>query len=248
MDRGEGRTELTSGEQGFESVAADASARVGAILEEAERLGRELSREAEEAAAEARREAEAEAERIVAGAREEALAAARERGERLAELQGALASRGPALLEGLEGSGITRARLEALIEALGASAERIVREAEEGEPGDGAPPATDATDSVEEPPAPEPEPDEREESGEEEPSSSANGDGNGAVRYEGPLPEGAPMARKPMRTMERDARFAALLLAVQGRDRGDVEAHLRSKYGVADCEPILDEVFGRTPA
>jgi hypothetical protein len=56
------------------------------------------------------------------------------------------------------------------------------------------------------------------------------------------------MARQPVRTRERDARFAALLLAVQGRDRGDVEAHLRSEYGFADCEPILDDVFGPTPA
>jgi hypothetical protein len=66
--------------------------------------------------------------------------------------------------------------------------------------------------------------------------------------FDGELPEGAPLARKPERSRDRDARFAALLMALQGRDRGDVEAHLRSKYDFKDCGAILDEVFGRADA
>jgi hypothetical protein len=56
------------------------------------------------------------------------------------------------------------------------------------------------------------------------------------------------MARRPRRSRERDARFAALLLAVQGRARHEVDAHLRTEYGFDDVEPILDEVFGRATA
>ena len=288
MDRGEGRTELTAGEQGIESVAADASARVGAILAEAEQRGRELNEEAARAAAATLREAEAEVERIVDEAREAARAAARERASRLAGLQAALATRGPALLEGLEGAGMTRARLEALIDALASSAEGVVSEAEAGEPTDGAAgdaPETAAREEADpagdegavaggaateprEADGEDPAPDEAGEdpvaagelaqpfdgdaegdgSGGPDPAlSGGNGDGAPA-RYDGPLPEGAPLARKPVRSPERDARFAALLLAVQGRERGDVEAHLRNEYGFDDCEPILDEVFGSTSA
>jgi hypothetical protein len=80
--------------------------------------------------------------------------------------------------------------------------------------------------------------------------ASANGSeadsSNGATPYDGPLPEGAPLVRRP-RTRRSDVRFAAVLLAVQGQERDEVEHHLRNEYGAADCEPILDEVFG-TPA
>lgn len=288
MDRG-GRTEPSmAGEPDGVSVAAGASARVAEILEEAEQHGRELNQQAERDAAAARSDAEAEAQRILAEARESALEAARERSRRLAELQSALASRGPAVLEGLEGAGITRARLEALIDALAASAERIVAEADAQEPADAAasegPAASEEPETAEpEAAAPEPDPpaasetdaatDEPETAAgegegsnpEEDPVAAAeelakplddegegaldsNGDGGIPTPFNGSLPEGAPLARMPLRSPERDARFAALLLAVQGRERGDVEAHLREEYGFADCEPILDEVFGRATA
>ena len=293
MDRGEGSTESMVGDPERGSVAAGASARVAEILEEAERHGRELNEQAERDAASARSDAEAEAERILAEAREAARAAATERVRRLAELQGALARRGPAVLEGLEGAGLTRARLEALIAALAASSDRVLAEAEEGAPGrtppDGAaaspeadadaPEAEAAPSEAEAAPSEEPadSPDDDAEASEDaedpvaaaeelakpvedaEPADDAaaeadgadataaahgNGDDPAPQPYDGPLPEGAPMARQPLRSPERDARFAALLLAVPGRERGDVEAHLRSEYGFEDCEPILDEVFG----
>ncbi|HEX8742079.1 MAG TPA: hypothetical protein VF712_03000 [Thermoleophilaceae bacterium] len=267
-----------------QGVAASASTRVAEILEEAERHGQSVNEQAERAAQAAHREAEQEVERILADAREAARAAARERVERLAGLQAALARRGPALLEGLEGAGVTRARLEALAEALAASAERVVAEVEHGEvaaeagwrpetatgAGERAEPEPETAAAEEaEPEEAEPEPDAA--AGEDaEPESTSGLDDDdpvaiaeelaqpvaGAspandsapVRYDGSLPEGAPIARKPLRSRERDARFAALLLAVQGRDRGDVATHLRKEYGYADCEPILDEVFGPTAA
>jgi hypothetical protein len=83
------------------------------------------------------------------------------------------------------------------------------------------------------------------------PVSLGNGsDGNWSepTEYDGVLPDGAPMVRRPERSRDRDARFSALLLALQGRDRGHVEKHLRSEYELDDCGPILDEVFGRADA
>ena len=177
------------------------------------------------------------------------------------------------MLEGLEGAGATRVRLEELIQALRAAADRVLAAAEEeGEDADPEEsvdavvvedPVEDGEDAVssaaeeivdaeevvdapaedDEESAPEP----------HEPvalanGSDSNGSGNGdglSARYDGPLPEGAPMVRKPKRTPERDARFAALLLALQGRERDDVEKHLRTEHEVGDTKPILDDVFGR---
>lgn len=270
MDRGDSQSEMPAGDQGVDGVAAGASARVGDILAEAERLGRTVNDEAERAVAEVRAAAEKEVERIAAEAREAAREAARARATRLAELQAALTARGPAVVDGLEGAGITRARLEALIEAFTATAVRVVAEAEGGDPRDADESAADeeaepaGAAEAEEPAAEPEEPAEQEDddavaAAEDlaEPldggsHAGGNGDGNGfngePARYDGPLPEGAPMARRPKRSRERDARFAALLLAVQGRERADVETHLRREHGFDDCEPILDEVFGRAPA
>ncbi|HEX8648432.1 MAG TPA: hypothetical protein VF715_16185 [Thermoleophilaceae bacterium] len=312
--------------QGLEGVAAGASARVGEILAEAERIARDVHAEADRAVAASRRSAEQEVERIAEEAREAARAAARERAEELAALQAALTARGPAVVEGLEGAGVTRARLEAVIEALGAAAGDVTAAAEEGDPRVGAAPGPEAEASPDAEASPasapasapdaEPEPDgsfdtaaaspvsetaagEGEDPAPEDsaeaaaaevaaaeaghadakadpvavaedlakpvahavpaeaaPDDPAPADGderggalapaplNGDGAYDGSLPEGAPLARKPQRSRERDARFAALLLAVQGRPRDEVDAHLRSEYGFADVEPILDEVFG----
>jgi hypothetical protein len=262
MDQGEGQEHNLSSAEGF---AADASSRVGRILEEAEEHGRSVIAAAEQAAGETRSSAEIEAERIAAEARESAREAARERARQLAELQSALTSRGPAVVDGLEGAGLTRARLEALIEALGAAGERVLGEAEAGElgiPGEGSDPPGESTAAGEEDGSREVT-DSSEGADSQEPAASAQdpvaiaedlaqpvaGEPSEAGGPDIPqIPEGAPLARRPGRSRERDARFAALLLAVQGRDRGDVKAHLRSEYGFADCDPILDEVFGRAPA
>ena len=40
-----------------------------------------------------------------------------------------------------------------------------------------------------------------------------------------------------------DARLVALQMAVAGRSRDEVEAHLRQAFDVRDPEPILDHVF-----
>lgn len=215
MDRGEAKDEVTQGPPQGE-VAADASERVGEILSKAELEGRAVREAAERDAAATERAAQEEADRLLEEARESARAAGRERADALAALRTALANRGPALLEGLQDAGETRRRVEALMAALDAAAERILETADSDEP-------------VEAPA-----------------EASEDGSSNGATPYDGPLPEGAPLARKP-RTRQSDVRFAAVLLAVQGQERDEVEQHLRNEYGAADCDPILDEVFG-TPA
>ena len=295
MDRGEGQEDNLASAPGLEGVAAGASARVGEILAEAEQHAHDANAEAEREAAGIRRAAEYEAEQIAADTREAARAAARERAAELAALQSALTARGPAVVEGLEGAGLTRARLEAVIEALAAAAERVTAEAEEGDPSGSAEAEVDSEpeqDAAEasaseagEASAPEPEPEPESELAPEpetdpvaaaedlakplpdkDSSDHADHEADGAaddsvlnrnghhgapaepVAYDGPLPEGAPLARRPLRSRERDARFAALLLAVQGRPRDEVEDHLRNEYGFDDVASILDEVFGRTPA
>jgi hypothetical protein len=376
MDRGEHLRQDRSDAGAFDGVAAGASARVGEILSEAEDHARECDLDAERAGAAIESAARADAERLFEEARAEALRVARERADHLAAIQAKLRTRGPAVLEGLEGSGATRARIEALIEALAASAEGVLAEAEAEVPETAAPaedaaasPADDAAVSPADdaaaqpapdsaaPPAPHPvedvedaaapdetvgeaepgEPADEAVAGEQAeptgdavgaepigetataestgdavaaepigetaaaestsdaveaepdevvPADPADGDGsaitdgrrpeaplvtlegagvgndakgeavagldaNGGagphlpLRYDGPLPEGAPLARRPLRSKERDARFNALLLALQGHDRAEVEEKLCEDYDPDDCARILDEVFGR---
>jgi hypothetical protein len=40
------------------------------------------------------------------------------------------------------------------------------------------------------------------------------------------------------------ARLAAIEMAVAGRSRDEVEAHLRATYAVGDLDALLDDVFG----
>jgi hypothetical protein len=61
-----------------------------------------------------------------------------------------------------------------------------------------------------------------------------------------PLPEGAPIARRPKRASS--ARFAAVMMAIQGCDRAEVEAHLAREHGLEDAGQLLDDVFGRADA
>lgn len=309
MDRGEDTTDRGI-DAAQESVAADASTRVREILSEAETYAAEVRSEAERAVQEARRTAYEEADRLREEARESARNAARERGDHLAAIQAAMAARGPAVLGGLEGAGATRARLEELRAALAAAADRLLTEAESGDPAGaasaatasdtGAPASADDPASLDGPASPDDRASPDDPSSPEEPAGSpdrtaeraappsgdapspdaqtAAGEGDGSAAepaspasaasrasaassahdgdwgggddggFDGELPPGAPLARKPLRSRDRDARFSALLMALQGRDRRDVEAHLRDKYDVDDCTPILDEVFGRADA
>lgn len=294
MDRGEQQRDERV--DAFDGVADETSRRVREVLAESERHARELDDEAGLAGAAVAEGAAEEAERLFEDARAKARQVARDRADHLAAIQASLTARGPAVLEGLEGAGATRAGIEALIAALAETAERVLAEADAGEPrgsaaeADGSTeqepddeasddsgetseevivdavvvddPVEDAEDAVSDADATVSSPVEEDDATEgdgapaAEPVAFAGPDGNGSGRetgdgaapYEGTLPEGAPMVRRPERTRERDVRFSALILALQGRDRGEVEERLRTEHDVKDPAPILDEVFGRADA
>lgn len=214
-----------------DSVAAGTSGRVNEILLRAEARGRAIRELAERDAKGIEDGARAEAERLMDNARAAAQDAACERVHRIAELRSSIAARAGSLVEGLEGAELTRARLEELVAALGEASDAILAEAGL-EPGDlhaqFAPPQPDAAVQVRIP---------------------APAEGNGSPDrepHDGPLPEGAPMVRRPKRVQE--ARFAAVLMAIQGQERQAVEQRLVSEYGVADCDELLNDVFGRADA
>jgi hypothetical protein len=227
--------DLTGREAGAQStedsVAAGTSARVNEVLERAEARGRAIRELAERDAAATEDGARQEAERLMDEARQAAQDAACERVQRIAELRSSIAARAGSLVEGLEGAELTRARLEELVAALGAAADAVLAEAGL-EPGDAHVHAPVPQRSAEQ---------------DEEQTESADGEAPDVrTPHDGPLPEGAPMVRRPKRLQE--ARFAAVLMAIQGQERGDVEQKLVDEYGVADCDQLLNDVFGRVDA
>ncbi|HEX8075586.1 MAG TPA: hypothetical protein VF545_11460 [Thermoleophilaceae bacterium] len=256
----EGPDTLTGREAGAQSiedsVASGTSARVGAILSRAEARGRAIRDESERQAQAVEDAARAEARRIHDDARRAAQAAARERVRDISALRASIAARAGSLVDGLEGAELTRVRLEELVAVLGDAADALLADAggeavaaplpaargEAGDEGDADGARADARSGAE---AASPARD-----------GSSTGDGApavpgarppaGAVPYEGQLPDGAPMARRPTRA--REARFTAVLMAIQGIDRAGVEDHLQREFGDADCDQLLDDVFGRADA
>src|SRR5436305_1834711 len=78
-------------------------------------------------------------------------------------------------------------------------------------------------------------------------ASTSSRVGEGLAKAGG-LPEGAPMVGRPAHSGDQasDARFAAVLMAIDGGERGDIEDHLGSEYGEDGWDELLDELFGRT--
>jgi len=208
-----------------DAVAASTSSRVGEVLAKAEDEAAAIAEQAERQAEGIAEAARAEAIGIGQGAHGAAQAAARERADRLSELRSSIAARCASLTEGLEGGELTRLRLEQLVGMLGEAEEHILREVAIGPHGERHVPP---------PPAP-------------PPVVPAAGDGS-VPDDAGELPEGAPMVRMPARSGNQasDARFAAVLMAIDGGERGDIEDHLGSEYGKDGWDELLDELFGRT--
>ena len=75
--------------------------------------------------------------------------------------------------------------------------------------------------------------------------ASAPGGGDGASVSD-EIPEGAPMVRRPRRGSR--ARITAVLMAIDGRGRDEVAAHLAREHGMVDADELLDDVFGRADA
>jgi vacuolar-type H+-ATPase subunit H len=239
------------------SVAKDTSTRVGDVLERAEARAREIREQAERSASETRRTARHEAEGIAKEARRAAATAARARVHRIRQLQASIGDRAEALVHGLDGGETTTARLEELVEALGAAAERVLSEVEG---------ARDAPERRHAAPPPAPRAGAGRSSHEIQGSNGPGpllGEGKrlprarpstprGArapfprpERITDPLPEGAPMVRKPKRS---NPRFTAVMMAIQGSGREEVAAHLAREHGVDDSDRLLDEIFGQDEA
>jgi hypothetical protein len=214
------------GQSTDDSVAAAASARVGEVLATAEADALAMREEAERQAESVENAARSDAQRIAEDARLAVQAAARDRAHEISRLRSSIAARAGSLVDGLEGAELTRSRLEELVAALGDAADGLLEEV-----------------GVQPDLANNPGPVGQDHGAED--AVGADGAG-GPVAYDGPIPEGAPIARRPKRA--REARFAAVLMAIQGRERDDVEDHLVRAYGVDDCDQLLDDVFGRADA
>jgi hypothetical protein len=212
------------------SFATDTSARVAAILVKAEARAKAVRAQSERSASDTRRTARREADQIGDDARRAAEAAARARVGRISELRASIAARAGSLVEGLEGGELTAARLEELVEALGEAADRIL--AEIG--------ASDSRGARAEAPARLPEETVGQSDGEAD-----EHDGREPLQIADPIPEGAPIARRPGRST---ARAAAVLMAIQGIDRDEVARRLAHEHGLAESDELLDDVFGRADA
>lgn len=219
-----------SGAGGEESVSGELGERVRALVAAAEGMAAAVRSDADNYAEGRRREADAEVERRLREAGEQADALLAERLSRISDLSDRILERAEAVLERLESAEEVRAQLSELTRALGDTAERVARELA-GERAEGRRQTAELEPETEEHPMAE------------------------QVRPLRPPPERWGEAR-PLRpvapahvprdeasTRLDDARLVALQMAVAGRSREEVGAHLRAAFDVGDPDPILDHVF-----
>lgn len=215
---------------GGESVSGELAERVRALVAAAEGMAAAVRSDADAYAVARRRDADEEAERRLREAGEQADALLAERLGRISDLSDRILERGEAVLERIDQAEQVRSQLESLSRALGETADRVARELGE-------------TD-VRMPPPP-PLAEVKDEEHEEHPMADE-------VRPLRPPTERetAPRPLRPVHvpqdeaaTRLDDARLVALQMAVAGRTRDEVSAHLRAAYDVGDPDPILDHVF-----
>jgi hypothetical protein len=221
---------------GEESVSGELGERVRALVAAAEGMAAAVRSDADSYALARCRQADAEAERRLREASEQADALLSERLSRVSELSDRILERAEAVLERLDSAEEVRAQLEGLARALGDTAERLARElGEVGGQGSGV--------RGQRPEAITPEPDEEEHPmAEQVRPLRPPGERERSPR---PLRPVAP-AHVPRDDSDRrldDARLVALQMAVAGRTRDEVDAHLRAAFDVGDPDAILDHVF-----
>jgi hypothetical protein len=209
---------------GEESVSGELGERVRALVAAAEGMAAAVRSDADNYAAERRREADIEAERRLREASEQADALLAERLARISDLSDRIMERAEAVLERLESAEEVRAQLVGLTRALGDTAERIA--AEIGE---------ERTAHSAQRTEPEPEHPMADEVRPLRPPSEQS-------RPLRPVPASHVPHDDPDTRLE-DARLVALQMAVAGRSRDEVSAHLRQAFDVRDPDPILDHVF-----
>ena len=213
---------------GEESVSGELGERVRALVAAAESMAAAVRSDADQYAAERRREADAEAERRLREANEQADALLAERLSRISDLSDRIMERAEAVLERLESAEEVRGQLVGLTRALGDTAERIAAEVR-GE----------RSEAGESEPEPEPEPEPEHPMAEQVRPLRPPSERSRPLR---PVPP-AYAPRDDPDTRLDDARLVALQMAVAGRTRDEVGAHLRQAFDVRDPEPILDHVF-----
>jgi len=248
---------------GEHELASEVAERVRSVISAAEAAANAVRHEAEQSAQVRRRIAEEEATRIVEDATRDADAYLEERRRRISELSDSVVERAEKIVARLDRAEDVRRQLQGLADALGESAEELALElkdqpapqapAPQAAPGEEPAAAAAPTPSGGvEPPAPaaseesvapatgEPEPPGSPAAGPEDASEVVQlSEAAGAQ----PAPE-APTEERREPDDQLSARLVALQMAVAGGNRGDVDAHLRQTFGIADPSSILDDVFG----
>jgi hypothetical protein len=206
-----------AGSEGDETVSAELGERVRSIVAAAESMASAVREDADRYSEARRQEAEADAERRIREASEQAEALLAERLSRMSDMADRILERAEVVLGRLDDAGEVRRQLETLAQALGDTAARL---------------ATELGDGVHEHPMAE----------EVSPLRPPGGYEPPVLRPVPPSPSSSPA---PIRreTLLDDARLVALQMAVAGRTRDEVAAHLRDAFDVENPEPILDHVF-----
>ena len=182
-----------------------------------------------------RREADEEARRRLHEASEQADALIAERLSRIARLSDRIIERADAVLDRLDQADEVRGQLQALAQALGDTARRMVGELDEEARGQrpeaiGAELEAELADEEEHPMADEVRP------------LQPPGGPERQRRFLRPVPPADEPGEAADSRLE-DARLVALQMAVAGRSRDEVADHLKTAFDVDDPEPILDHVF-----
>jgi hypothetical protein len=208
-------------------VSGELAERVRALVAAAEGMAAAVRNDADVYAESRRREAEEEAERRLREASEQADALLAERLARISDLSDRILEYGEAVLDRIAEAEQVRGQLESVTRALGDTAERLAREMSNPDPAVPPPPPLAEVRDEEHPMAEEVRPLRPPSERREEPRP---------LRPVQPPPEEAA-------TRLDDARLVALQMAVAGRSRDEVGAHLRAAFDVGDPDPILDHVF-----
>jgi hypothetical protein len=200
------------------AAGSDLTRRISSVLDaverEADRMLEDARTQGEQQIALARRQADG-------------LVAAQQR--RILELSGALVERVESILARLDETAPIRESFDRLVEALGHAADQLALEIEAPQaPGErgiahapGPPPPT----------APRPV---------EEPEGAEAAEEPAGVRHLRPSP--SPAGEES--ALVHRARQAVIQMAAAGTTRAQVAAHVRGSIGLANPEPLLDEIFG----